>query len=103
MKLLIDTRNSAKIRVVLDGNGESFEEISEGNGRRPESVLVIIDRACKKANIRISDIDEIEVEQGPGSFTGLKVGVSVANALSFSLQKKVNGKKLGELVEPKYE
>lgn len=103
MKLLIDTRNSARIRVLIEKDNETIEEISEGDARRPESVLTVIARACRKGNISINDIDEIEVEEGPGSFTGLKVGVSVANALSFSLQKKVNGRKLGELIEPKYE
>ncbi|MFH1536127.1 MAG: hypothetical protein ABIC96_03620 [Patescibacteria group bacterium] len=36
----------------------------------------------------------IEVETGPGSFTGLRVGVSVANALGFALNIPVNGKKM---------
>ena len=40
------------------------------------------------------DLDGIEVETGPGSFTGLRVGVSVANALGFELDIPVNGKKL---------
>jgi tRNA threonylcarbamoyladenosine biosynthesis protein TsaB len=51
----------------------------------------------------VQDVDEINVEEGPGSYTGLKVGVSVANALSFALGKKVNGKMIGEIVEPTYE
>jgi len=39
-------------------------------------------------------LEGIEVETGPGSFTGLRVGVSVANALGFSLGISVNGKKM---------
>ena len=39
-------------------------------------------------------LEGIEVETGPGSFTGLRVGVSVANALGYSLGIPVNGKKI---------
>ena len=49
------------------------------------------------------DIDEIDVRQGPGSYTGLKVGASVANALSFALCKKIKGNKFGMIFEPKYQ
>ena len=39
-------------------------------------------------------VDEIEVDRGPGSYTGIRVGVSVANALGFALNIPVNGKKM---------
>lgn len=103
MKLLIDTRDSGKISARIESGEQVFEEASEGSPRRPESILLVIERVCKKAGVKLDDIEEINVEEGPGSYTGLKVGVSVANALSFSLQKRVNGKPLGELIEPKYE
>lgn len=103
MKLLIDTRDSGNISAKIEKDGEIFEEISVGDVRRPESILLVIERVCKKGRVGIHDIDEISVEEGPGSYTGLKVGVSVANALSFSLKKTVNGRPFGELIEPKYE
>ena len=54
---------------------------------------------------KIKDISEIEVNTGPGSFTGLRVGVSIANALGWALGIPVNGKDLkkGEVVDIKYE
>jgi len=45
------------------------------------------------------EIKEIKVNVGPGSFTGTRVGVAVANALGFALSIKVNGKKM---VKPVY-
>ncbi|HBQ51259.1 TPA: hypothetical protein DD690_04750 [Candidatus Daviesbacteria bacterium] len=42
----------------------------------------------------IGKLKAIEVETGPGSFTGLRVGVSVANALGFALNIPVNEKKI---------
>ena len=44
----------------------------------------------------------IEVNCGPGSFTGTRVGVTVANALGFALNIPVNGK-LGKITTPVYE
>jgi tRNA threonylcarbamoyladenosine biosynthesis protein TsaB len=44
-------------------------------------------------NLKFKDLAKIQVKTGPGSFTGLRVGVSTANALGFSLGIPVNGKK----------
>ena len=38
-----------------------------------------------------SDIEGVVVFQGPGSFTGLRIGITVANALAYSLQKPIVG------------
>jgi len=103
ISLHIDTRDNQKVMAKLDVDGEIFETQSTNETRRPESIINLIDEVCKKAGITIHEVDEINVEEGPGSYTGLKVGVSVANALSFALQKKVNGKMSGEIVEPTYE
>ena len=102
-KLYIDTRNNQEVIARLDIEGTKFEDISTTENRRPESILTLIDTVCKKAGITVHEIDEIYVEEGPGSYTGLKVGVSVANALSVSLQKPVNGKVPGTIIEPQYE
>lgn len=103
VSLFIDTRDSNKVVAALTVNGFDFKEVGEVKGRRPESILTLIDKVCNKAGIKVNQIDAINVEEGPGSFTGLKVGVSVANALSFALGKKVNSQPLGKLVKPKYE
>ena len=66
---------------------------------REQEVLVLIHQIIKKANLKLSDIKEIKVNAGPGSFTGTRVGIAVANALAWSLGIKVNGQKL---VSPKY-
>ncbi len=47
-------------------------------------------------------LKEIRVNTGPGSFTGLRVGASIANALGFLLKISVNSKKIGEGVFPIY-
>lgn len=101
MKLSIDTSNSEKIVVGFDGKKYTTDSRRE----KSQKLLSFIDELLKKENKKLTQIKEIEVNTGPGSFTGLRVGVSVANALGWALGVTVNGKGLrrGEMVDIKYE
>lgn len=100
MKLSIDTSDSENIKVTLG----SIK--IERNSREKKSQLLLqsIKEALDKEKIKLKDLTEIEVKTGPGSFTGLRVGVSVANALRWSLKIPVNGKNIDAdgQVEPVY-
>lgn len=65
-------------------------------------LLPMIVKILKKNELNLKDLTAVEVNCGPGSFTGTRVGVSVANALGFALDIPVNGKK-GKIVVPVYE
>ena len=101
MKLYIDTSNSERIKVGFDE--ERFE--ADSREEKSQKLLPFIDELLKKKDKKIEDITEIEVNTGPGSFTGLRVGVSVANTLGWVLGVPVNGKDLrkGQMVDIKYE
>ncbi|MBU0572450.1 tRNA (adenosine(37)-N6)-threonylcarbamoyltransferase complex dimerization subunit type 1 TsaB [Patescibacteria group bacterium] len=101
MKLYIDTSDGKKIIVGVDD--EKFE--TEARKEKSQKLLPFIDELLKKQGKKIKDITEIEVNTGPGSYTGLRVGVSVANAIGWALDIPVNGKdiKKGDTVEIKYE
>lgn len=101
MKLFIDTSNSERIKVGLDD--EMF--VADSRKEKSQILLPFIDKLLKKKDKKIGDITEIEVNTGPGSFTGLRVGVSVANALGWVLGVSVNGKDVrkGETLDIKYE
>lgn len=100
MKLYIDTSDREKIIVGIDD--KKFE--SKAKEQTSQRLLPFIDEVLKKEGKSVNDITEIEVNTGPGSFTGLRVGVSVANALGWALDIPVNGKNLrkGEIVDIKY-
>ncbi len=102
-KLYIDTRDNRRIIVRLETADQQFEEKSIASKNKAQATLPLIEKILKKANLEISDINEINVEKGPGSFTGLRVGISIANALSFAGSIRVNGKKLGEIELPQYQ
>ena len=100
--LKIDTSDNQKISVELEVDGKKDKLIEDSTFLRSEATLPVIDKLLHKNNSKIEDIEKVEVNKGPGSFTGLRVGATIANALSFLLKIPVNGKKVGESEEPVY-
>jgi tRNA threonylcarbamoyladenosine biosynthesis protein TsaB len=100
--LFIDTTDNKKINVGLKTNRKAFYLSSSPSALKSQIVLLLIDKLLKRHKLQIKDMNQIEINQGPGSYTGIKVGVSVANALGFSLKIPINDKKVGDLVEPLY-
>ncbi|MBI2074351.1 MAG: tRNA (adenosine(37)-N6)-threonylcarbamoyltransferase complex dimerization subunit type 1 TsaB [Candidatus Levybacteria bacterium] len=101
--LYIDTSSNKKIIVKLQINGKEDKVEQEIGVQKAQVVLPLIDQLLKKHNLKLDDLEKIEVNAGPGSFTGLRVGIAIANAFSFALKIPVNGKKIGEFVEPLYQ
>lgn len=99
-RLIIDTTEPSETTIKLQLD-KRIDEITEGNIPKSQKTLILIDKILKKNKINPTDIDEIEVNTGPGSFTGTRVGVAIANALGFGLDVKVNGKK-SKTATPKY-
>ncbi|GIW61417.1 MAG: hypothetical protein KatS3mg089_0269 [Patescibacteria group bacterium] len=101
--LIIDTSDNTKIKVGLSINNQFYEDVEEGEGSSSQRLLPLIVKILSKHNLSFQDLTGIEVNLGPGSFTGLRVGVAVANALGTLLRIPINGKPVGELVDPHYE
>lgn len=103
IKLKINTSDSKTVVVGIEINGNLKDEIvTDSKILRSEAVIPSLDKLLRKNNLEFKDISEIFVFEGPGSFTGLRVGASIANALGYLLKIPVNGKKIGEFVEPVY-
>lgn len=83
--LLIDTTTSnVLVSIVNDGKVlyNYHEQIKEDMSSK---IIPIIDNAFKNVNFELKDIDKILVANGPGSFTGIRVGVTVAKTISWAL------------------
>lgn len=73
--------------VSLAHNGEtvSLKEINDGGYSHAEKLHEFIKDVIKESKIKITDLDAIAVSKGPGSYTGLRIGVSAAKGLCFAL------------------
>ncbi len=52
-------------------------------------IIPIIDSVLKNVNIKLKDVDKLFIVNGPGSFTGIRVGVTVAKTISWALKKDI--------------
>lgn len=98
MHLYLDTTNNLKTIIKLDGQ----EFVTSYNSPREQDVLGALMSALDKSRKTIQDISEIEICTGPGSFTGIRVGLSIVGALSLALNIPVNGLPPGSYIEPNY-
>ena len=98
--LLIDTADREETAVGLKIEGKAY--FLKGKRVSSQILLPLIDKILKKYQLEPSDLTGIEVNLGPGSFTGLRVGVVVANTLGTFLKIPINGKAVGESVVPFY-
>lgn len=100
--LLIDTSSNEEIVVGLSLNNKTFEERKKIAPRQSHVILSMIDALLASHNMSVHDLTGIDVATGPGSYTGLRIGAAIANALMFTLHIPVDGKPLHEIVTPDY-
>lgn len=98
--LSIDTSDNKKIEVGLIFSGKTKSK-TVTNTWSSQRLLPLIDEMLAENNIKPTDLTEIKVNPGPGSYTGLRVGAAVANTLSYLLKIPVNGRK-DKLIMPRY-
>jgi len=74
--------------VSLAKNGETLvcKEIAEQGYSHAEKLHVFINDVINEIGISMSDLAAIAVSQGPGSYTGLRIGVSAAKGLCYALE-----------------
>lgn len=100
--LVLDTADNKRITVGLNINGREYINAEKIISNKTQIILPMVDKILKKHSLTPKDLSGIRVNIGPGSYTGLRVGVAIANTLSFALKIPVNGKKVGEIVFPVY-
>lgn len=87
MILCIET-STAVCSVALVDNAEvvALKESTDGQNHA-EKITLFIDDIMKEAGISYNDLDAVAVSQGPGSYTGLRIGVSTAKGLCYAMEK----------------
>lgn len=84
--LCIETSTTnCSVAIAEDGKIKSIREENNQQYSHAEKLHVFIEEVLKEANIDKKQIDAIAVSKGPGSYTGLRIGVSAAKGLCFAL------------------
>jgi tRNA threonylcarbamoyladenosine biosynthesis protein TsaB len=100
--LSIDTADNKKMSVCLTINGKRDCIEQPLDRRKAQVVLPLLEHLLKKKNLTVKDLTAIDINSGPGSFTGIRVGLAIANTIALLLQISINGKPVGEFVESRY-
>ena len=99
MILFIDT-SKAETKIALYKQEQLLaEKVWFSAKNQSEELLYEIDQLIKCSKIDKTDLKQILVIAGPGSYTGLRVGLSTANALAVTLNIKINSIKSGIKME----
>lgn len=83
--LFIDTHDLDLVIALYKDKQLKDKEIKESLRNHSDYTMLIIDEIIKRNNIGIHDIKEILVVNGPGSFTGVRIGVTIAKMLAYTL------------------
>ncbi|MFZ4414821.1 MAG: tRNA (adenosine(37)-N6)-threonylcarbamoyltransferase complex dimerization subunit type 1 TsaB [Bacteroidales bacterium] len=84
--ILIETATEVcSVALAFNGHLISLRETNQGNSHSA-NVAVFIDEVLKEAGKSPKDLDAVAVSKGPGSYTGLRIGVSSAKGLSYGLK-----------------
>jgi len=78
------TKNCS-VSVAKDGETIALKELNDGGYSHAEKLHEFIKDVVLEAGIELSDLKAIAVSKGPGSYTGLRIGVSAAKGLCFAL------------------
>ncbi len=84
--LLIDT-TKAEAYVLVNVDGAKTLSVLDKNVKHNENLLFAVEDALRRAKVKLSDMDAFGVISGPGSFTGIRVGMSSIKAFCIAHRK----------------
>jgi tRNA threonylcarbamoyladenosine biosynthesis protein TsaB len=73
------------VSLAKDGQTILCKEIAEQGYSHAERLHVFIEEILKETNVKIQELHAVAVSKGPGSYTGLRIGVSTAKGLCYAL------------------
>lgn len=86
MALILNIETSTRtcsVCISEDGKVRDFKEINDEKSHA-KYLTIFIDEIMKRQKISFNDLDAISVSKGPGSYTGLRIGVSTAKGLCYA-------------------
>ena len=89
MSYILNIETATKVCSVAIGKDGELIALKETEAEKSHSTVItlFIREVLKETGITLSDLDAVAVSKGPGSYTGLRIGVSTAKGLCYSLDK----------------
>ncbi len=91
MNLLAIDASTEACSVALNFEGKQFTQFDLCPQSHSLLLLPMIDEVLKQANVTLAQLDGLVFGRGPGSFTGVRIGIGVAQGLAFSTDLPVYG------------
>jgi tRNA threonylcarbamoyladenosine biosynthesis protein TsaB len=89
--LAIDTSTSVAAVAVLDDSGLLGEYLLDHGKTHSQKLVPLIKDLMDSLELSLADIDVFAVSNGPGSFTGLRIGITTIKAMAYAAKKPVLG------------
>lgn len=86
--LAIETTGATASVAIINEKEQIYEEVSTGTLNHLQFLMPMVEKVLEKSQLQINDLTAIAASEGPGSFTGIRIGVSSARALAQALQIK---------------
>ncbi len=90
MSIILNIETATKncsVCIAKNGNIIAIKELNNGNYSHAEVLHPFIVDILRESNLTSKEIDAVAVSKGPGSYTGLRIGVSAAKGLCFAFDK----------------
>ena len=92
MKILALETSAKAVSAAVSEDGRILASGYQDTGlTHSRTLMPIVEHILKNTDLKLSDMDAIAVAVGPGSFTGIRIGVSAAKGLAFSVDKPAVG------------
>ena len=89
MKLLALDTSTEACSVALYADGATFSAFELTPRAHTQLILPMVEKVLQQAALRLTDMDAMVVGRGPGAFTGIRIGVGVAQGLAMAADKPV--------------
>lgn len=89
--LAVDTATKAASAAIIEDGEVRSEFLINHKTMHSRNLMPLVDAVVKIADIKKSDIDLFSTTIGPGSFTGVRIGVSAIKAMAYALKKPTVG------------
>lgn len=90
MKTIVMDSANKYLVVALYEDGKCIEKIQEiGNRRQSEYAIVYLEKLLNKYHLKVLDFDEMVITIGPGSYTGVRVALTIAKTIAATSAIKI--------------